>query len=60
MIWSNSKVHYPHDSYNQSVFLLAPVPVLLGPASVLSEPLSLSFPKEEKCSGREKKSVLIV
>jgi hypothetical protein len=49
MIWSHSEVHHPHDSCNERVFLT--VPVSLGPAAVLSAPLS-PFPR-----GR---SVLIV
>lgn len=37
MIWSNSKVHYPH-SCNISV--CPPAPASLGPAGMISEPLS--------------------
>ena len=40
MIWSNSKVHYPLDSCNESVCLCAPVSVLLGTAAMSRESLS--------------------
>jgi hypothetical protein len=43
MIWSNSNVHYAHDSFNESL-CPAHVPVLLGPAAETSETFTIPFP----------------
>lgn len=49
MIRSSSKVHYPHDSFNESV-CLAPGPVSLGPAAVMSNLLNVHSGERKKAS----------